>query len=84
MAQLIDSAVSRFKKEHIDVVCSIGGGSVIDAGKAPSKENWRVLELPLAPHAGKTVGLLLEVRYGGPNGVRNEEAFFDEISVITD
>ncbi len=34
--ELIDSAVARFKQEHIDVVCSIGGGSVIDAGKAIS------------------------------------------------
>jgi len=34
--ELIDSAVARFKREHIAVVCSIGGGSVIDAGKAVS------------------------------------------------
>jgi alcohol dehydrogenase class IV len=34
--QLIDQAVNRYRKEHIDVVVSIGGGSVLDAGKAIS------------------------------------------------
>jgi len=34
--ELIDSAAACFKRENIDVVCSIGGGSVIDAGKAVS------------------------------------------------
>ena len=58
---------------------------VIDAGKPPSPENWRVLEFPLTAWAGKTIGLLVEVSYGGPKGLSmNEEAFFDEISVVTD
>ncbi len=34
--ELIDDAVSRFRNSNIDVVCSIGGGSVIDTGKAIS------------------------------------------------
>lgn len=33
---LIDEIVSEFKENHIDVVLAIGGGSVIDAGKAIS------------------------------------------------
>lgn len=33
---LIDKAVNKFKGEKIDVVVSIGGGSVMDAGKAVS------------------------------------------------
>ena len=32
--QLVDDAVSRFKKGNIDVVLGIGGGSVLDAAKA--------------------------------------------------
>ena len=32
----IDDAVSRFKDAGIDMVCAIGGGSVIDTGKAIS------------------------------------------------
>jgi hypothetical protein len=57
---------------------------VVDAGKGPSEKNWRTLEHPLAEYAGKTVGLILEVRYGGPKGVVNEEAFFDEIRVVAE
>ena len=34
--ELIDGAVSQFRNSNIDVVCSIGGGSVIDTGKAIS------------------------------------------------
>jgi len=33
---LIDDAVSQFKSADVDIVCSIGGGSVIDTGKAIS------------------------------------------------
>lgn len=58
---------------------------VIDAGKTPSRENWQVLEFPLTDLAGKTVGLVVEVSYGGPKSpAMNEEAFFDEISVVAD
>ena len=34
--ELVDNAVLRFRRRFIDVVCAIGGGSVIDAGKAVS------------------------------------------------
>ncbi len=34
--ELIDSTVSQFKDKQIDVVVAIGGGSVVDAGKAIS------------------------------------------------
>jgi hypothetical protein len=54
---------------------------VIEAGSSPSEENWRVMVYDLEPFAGKTVAVVLRVSYGGPNGVNNEEAFFDEISV---
>jgi alcohol dehydrogenase class IV len=37
----IDSAVKSFKDENIDVVVSIGGGSVLDAGKAISAMMYR-------------------------------------------
>ncbi len=54
----------------------------LDAGREPAEANWRTLEYPLAPYAGQTVGLVVQVAYGGPHGVCNEEAFFDEISVV--
>ena len=54
----------------------------IDAGQVPAEKNWRTLEYPLKPYAGKTVSLVVKVAYGGPLGVCNEEAFFDEISVV--
>ncbi len=34
--EMIDSAVRKFKNEAVDAVVSIGGGSVLDAGKAIS------------------------------------------------
>ncbi len=40
---LIDETVSRFADEKIDVVISIGGGSVIDAGKAISAILYKVV-----------------------------------------
>jgi hypothetical protein len=54
----------------------------IEAGQSPSEKNWRTLEYPLKPYAGKTVGLVVKIAYGGPFGVFDEEAFFDEISVV--
>lgn len=54
----------------------------IDANQAPAENNWRTLEYPLKSYAGKTVGLVVKVAYGGPHGVCNEEAFFDEISAV--
>ena len=55
---------------------------LIDAGTPPNAKLWRTLEYPLQAYAGKTVGLAVKVSYGGPKGVFNEEAFFDEISVV--
>jgi hypothetical protein len=43
------------------------------------------LEYDLSAHAGKTVSLVIRVAAGGPKGLwANEEAFFDEISVVTE
>jgi len=55
---------------------------LIDAGTPPDAKNWRTLEYPLKEYAGNTVGIVVKVSYGGPKGVFNEEAFFDEISVV--
>jgi hypothetical protein len=58
------------------------GEEVIEAGSPPSETNWRTLRYPLDGYAGKTVGIVVRVSYGGPNGMTNEEAFLDEISVV--
>jgi hypothetical protein len=56
---------------------------IIDAVTPPSPDNWRTLEYDLSAHAGKTVGIVVRVAAGGPKGQwANEEAFFDEISVV--
>ncbi len=55
---------------------------VIDAGTPPAPAHWRTLRYPLDAWAGRTVGLVVKVSYGGPKAVGNEEAFFDEISVV--
>jgi len=55
---------------------------VIDAGDAPSADNWQTIEYPLREYAGKTVGIVIKVAYGGEVPVMNEEAFFDAISVV--
>jgi hypothetical protein len=55
----------------------------IDAGTPPAPENWQTLEYPLSPYAGRTVGIVVKVAYGGKVAAVNEEAFFDEISVIS-
>jgi len=60
------------------------GEEVISAGATPDEGNWRVLEYDLSPLAGRTVGLIVRQSYGGPDGMFNEEAFFDEISVVTE
>ena len=56
----------------------------IDAGDPPSADNLRTLTYDLADFAGETVGIVLTISYGGPNGTMNDEAFFDEISVVVD
>jgi hypothetical protein len=55
---------------------------VVSAGDRPDAGNWRELLLPLRDVAGKTVAIVVQVAYGGPHGVFNEEAFFDEISIV--
>ena len=56
---------------------------IIEAGTPPSPDNWRTLEYPLKDYAGKTVGIVAKVSYGGEVPAMNEEAFFDEISVVS-
>ncbi len=58
---------------------------VIDAGTPPAPENWRTLEYDLSAYAGQTVGVVVRAAAGGPKGQwANEEAFFDEISVVSE
>jgi len=54
----------------------------IDAGTPPSADNWQSLEYPLNGYSGSTVGIAVKVSYGGKVPGMNEEAFFDEISVV--
>lgn len=57
----------------------------IDAGDSASEGNWRALRCDLSEYAGRTATLLVCVSYGGPKSRgMNEEAFFDEISVVVD
>jgi hypothetical protein len=55
--------------------------ATINAGDSPSADNWRTLEYSLEPYAGHTIGIIVKVSYGGPHGVCNDEAFFDEITI---
>ncbi len=55
---------------------------VIDAGTPPSADNWQTLDYPLKEYAGKTVGIVVKISYGGTVALMNEEAFFDEISIV--
>lgn len=54
----------------------------VNPGSRPADENWQTRTYALTPYVGKTVCLAVKVAYGGPFGVCNEEAFFDEMSVI--
>ena len=66
----------------LDLVAQDEPEETVDAGTPPAESNWRTLEYPLAGLGGKTVGIVIKVSYGGPKGIFNEEAFFDEISVV--
>ena len=55
---------------------------VMEPAAQPDAKDWRTLEYDLKPYAGKTVGVIVKVAYGGPKGICNEEAFFDEISIV--
>ena len=55
---------------------------VIDAGTPPAADHWQALEYPLTDYAGKTIAIVVKVSYGGKVSTMNEEAFFDEISVV--
>ncbi len=56
----------------------------IDAGAKPSAANWQTFEYDLSDHAGQTVGIVVKVSAGGPKSYwNNDEAFFDEISVLS-
>jgi hypothetical protein len=57
---------------------------VISAGDAPAEKNWQMVEYPLPDSAGKTVGLILKIAGGGKAPWLNEEAFLDELSVISE
>lgn len=58
------------------------GETVVDAGDPPSEANWRTLEYELPAGLGTDVGVVVRVAYGGAVGAMNEEAFFDEISLV--
>lgn len=55
---------------------------VVDAGSKPEERGWKTMELPLDSYRGRTISTIVRVSYGGPKGTFNEEAFFDEISVV--
>ena len=45
----------------------------------------RTLQYDLSDYAGKTIGVVVQVSGGGPKGRwANEEAFFDEISIVSE
>lgn len=54
---------------------------IVTPDDAPWESGWQTREYPLAPYAGKTITVIVKVSYGGPRGVCNEEAFFDEIGI---
>ena len=56
---------------------------VFDVAKEASVEGWKTREYAVpARLAGKTVGIVVKIAYGGPKGVFNEEVFFDAISIV--
>jgi hypothetical protein len=55
----------------------------IDAGTPPSADNWQTLQFPLKDYAGKTVGIVVKVSFGGKVPVMNEEAFFTRAAPST-
>ncbi len=55
--------------------------SIVTPARTPAEDGWQRLEYPLGPYAGKTITVVVKVSYGGPLGVCNEEAFFDEMRI---
>ncbi len=54
---------------------------IVPPGPTPSEDGWRKLEYPLGPYAGRTITVVVKVSYGGPHGIFNDEAFFDEMRI---
>ncbi len=57
---------------------------ILEPGDKPDVKNWHLLDYELSAYKGKTILIVVEIPAGGKNNQWfNEEAFFDEISVIT-
>jgi hypothetical protein len=57
---------------------------ILQPGDNPDPANWHLLDYELSAYKGKTVLIVVEIPAGGKNNQWfNEEAFFDEISLIT-
>ncbi len=59
------------------------GERIVAAGDPPSETNWQTIDLELPDLALDQLGVVLEVAYGGATPGVNEEAFLDEISIVT-
>ncbi|MBN1293064.1 MAG: iron-containing alcohol dehydrogenase [Candidatus Latescibacteria bacterium] len=85
--ELIDSAVSEFKDKNIDMVVSIGGGSVIDAGKAISAmltQNVSVVEFlegvgTGASHDGKKIPFIAVPTTAGTGSEATKNAVLSRV-----
>lgn len=56
---------------------------VVDVESPASPDRWRTFAYAVPRRlAGKTVGVVVRVAYGGPKGVFNDEAFLDELSIV--
>jgi len=59
------------------------GERVIDAGTPPSEANWQTLEYELGDRPDEEIGIVIEASYGGAVPLMNEEAFIDEVSILS-